>query len=144
MSWPEWPPEKAAELRRLWDDEHSTAEIGRLMGISKGSVIGKAARIGLTARANPSKPRVPRTIPILPSQAPIVAMFAEALKPEPKAPKPKRDYGPITSGVVIKCRWPMWPEQPPLTFCGDPSLRGRPYCADHCARAYRAVGSVEA
>lgn len=43
-----WPPQKIAELTRLYVDEGLThAEIGRRMGISKNTVIGKVARLGL-------------------------------------------------------------------------------------------------
>ena len=55
-----------ATLRRLWSEGHSTAEIGRRMGISKNAVVGKAHRLDLPGRRSPIKPR------------------------DPSAPKPKR------------------------------------------------------
>ena len=40
-------------LRELWAEGHSTAEIGRRMGRSKNSVIGKSGRIDLPGRPSP-------------------------------------------------------------------------------------------
>lgn len=60
--------ENICTLRRLWDEGHSAAEIGRRMNISKNAVIGKAHRLGLPARESPiirgvaRKPFVPAPI----------------------------------------------------------------------------------
>ncbi len=41
------------------------------------------------------------------------------------------------------CRWPVGdPGSRDFFFCGAPPLAGRPYCAGHCARAYRAQGDA--
>jgi hypothetical protein len=48
-----WTEQMIARLRELWAEGHSTAEIGRRMGIGKNSVVGKAHRLGLPARLNP-------------------------------------------------------------------------------------------
>ena len=48
----DWPDAAVTQLRQLWAEGHSTAEIGRRMGLSKNSVIGKADRLGLN-RPNP-------------------------------------------------------------------------------------------
>ncbi|WP_081581766.1 GcrA family cell cycle regulator [Pararhodospirillum photometricum] len=35
------------------------------------------------------------------------------------------------------CRWPIGhPGEPSFTFCGEPALPDKPYCAEHAARAY--------
>ena len=49
----EWTEEAIGQLRILWAEGHSTAEIGRRMGISKNAVVGKAHRLGLVARPSP-------------------------------------------------------------------------------------------
>lgn len=41
------------ELRRLWDEGVTTAEIGRRLGITKNAVVGKAHRLMLTPRPAP-------------------------------------------------------------------------------------------
>ncbi|HJS88304.1 MAG TPA: GcrA family cell cycle regulator, partial [Acetobacteraceae bacterium] len=52
----EWTEETIARLRALWAEGHSTAEIGRRLGISKNAVVGKAHRLDLTARPSPIRP----------------------------------------------------------------------------------------
>ena len=49
----DWTADAVARLRAFWQDEHSTAEIGRRMGISKNAVVGKAHRLGLPPRPSP-------------------------------------------------------------------------------------------
>ena len=46
----EWTDDTIRELRRLWSEGHSTAEIGRRLGVSKNAVVGKAHRLDLPAR----------------------------------------------------------------------------------------------
>jgi GcrA cell cycle regulator len=50
-----WTPELIQNLSKLWDEGHSTAEIGRRLGISKNAVVGKAHRLALTPRPSPLK-----------------------------------------------------------------------------------------
>jgi len=35
------------------------------------------------------------------------------------------------------CRWPLGKtyDRPPFMYCGCPALLGRPYCAEHTAKA---------
>jgi hypothetical protein len=47
----DWSAEAIEQLRALWAEGHSTAEIGRRMGISKNAVVGKAHRLHLPAAA---------------------------------------------------------------------------------------------
>jgi GcrA cell cycle regulator len=49
----EWADETIIRLRELWDEGHSTAEIGRRLGVSKNAVVGKAHRLDLPARPSP-------------------------------------------------------------------------------------------
>ncbi len=48
-----WTDEQVEQLRTLWAEGHSTAEIGRRMGLEKNAVVGKAHRLGLASRASP-------------------------------------------------------------------------------------------
>ncbi len=47
----EWNEETIEKLRALWAEGHSTAEIGRRMGVSKNAVVGKAHRLNLVGSA---------------------------------------------------------------------------------------------
>jgi GcrA cell cycle regulator len=43
---------------------------------------------------------------------------------------PKNGKGP-------NCLWPIGdPRQPGFHFCGASAIEGKPYCPEHCARAY--------
>ncbi len=144
----DWTDDIIARLRALWNDGHSTAEIGRRMGITKNAVVGKAHRLDLPGRespirrglAGPAAPRQPRpsravrpTLPALPSAltrpAPTPAP-APALPPPPPA---RRRYGPLGQ----PCCWPLGePGTRGFRFCESSSEQGRPYCAEHSSLAY--------
>jgi GcrA cell cycle regulator len=55
MSGEKWPLEKIDLLRSLWARGDSGSEIGRIMGISKNAVVGKAHRLRLPPRPSPIK-----------------------------------------------------------------------------------------
>jgi GcrA cell cycle regulator len=49
----DWNDETMARLRALWIEGHSTAEIGRRLGVSKNAIVGKAHRLNLPPRPSP-------------------------------------------------------------------------------------------
>ena len=49
----DWTEETIVRLRGLWAEGHSTAEIGRRLGVTKNAVVGKAHRLDLPARPSP-------------------------------------------------------------------------------------------
>ncbi len=61
----EWADETIVRLRELWDEGHSTAEIGRRLGVSKNAVVGKAHRLDLPARPSPIRREGERPAPRL-------------------------------------------------------------------------------
>lgn len=152
----EWTEESIARLRELWAEGHSTAEIGRRMGISKNAVVGKAHRLDLDGRpspirregdAEPLHPAVPRrvtgpTLPPLSTAAPVVPT-APLPRPAPvvhraEAPKPQ-----VVLPVAVRtprthtCCWPLGdPGTRSFRFCDAGATPGKPYCADHAAVAY--------
>ncbi len=154
----EWTDETIARLRELWAEGHSTAEIGRRMGISKNAVVGKAHRLNLTARPSPIRregeeppPRtsVPRRItgPTLPPLS--AAVPAET--PPPPAPRPAvvaarpevqrahvvRPVPALRSLRTQTCCWPLGdPGTRSFRFCDAEATTGKPYCAEHAAVAY--------
>ena len=52
-----WSEAKIAELKRLWSEGLSSAEIGRRLALSKNAVVGKAHRLDLPGRPSPIRPR---------------------------------------------------------------------------------------
>ena len=102
-----WTADRIAELERLWATGATTAEIGRRLEISKNAVVGKAHRLGLPGRPSPIR--------------------REALPPPPAVVDLR---GP-------PCQWPFGdPGGEDFHFCGAPVVADRPYCREHCARAY--------
>ena len=140
----EWNEETIARIRALWAEGHSTAEIGRRMGISKNAVVGKAHRLSLPARPSPirrstGEKRPPRptvrrvTGPTLPALQSVERQTAQKpppmLRAVPSQPRP--------TGRVSSCCWPLGePGKPEFRFCGDPTVPAKPYCEEHVAVAY--------
>lgn len=48
-----WDNETTEMLRTLWEQGHSTAEIGRRMGFSKNAIVGRSHRLNLSERPSP-------------------------------------------------------------------------------------------
>lgn len=145
----EWNEEAIARLRMFWDEGHSTAEIGRRLGITKNAVVGKAHRLSLPARPSPIRrtPGEARTVR-KPSprrvNGPTLTALVAAM-PAPRQPEQPRAQAtlravpttPRPPGRVSACCWPIGePGTPSFRFCVDPAVHGRPYCAEHAAIAY--------
>ncbi len=117
----EWSPDRTAALTHLWDEGIPTREIGRRLGVTKNAVVGKAHRIGLAMRRPPAVRKV--------RDAEVIRLDG------------------LASGM---CSWPEGePGTDEFRFCGQkPTLPDKPYCAEHCQRAYpsglRGKGSSEA
>jgi GcrA cell cycle regulator len=148
----DWTPEAIERLRALWAEGHSTAEIGRRMGITKNAVVGKAHRLNLSARPSPIRreapgdakpvvPRAPKVAVIAPRMTlPVVPVAAAAPAPvEPRAvpaPAPVVRSFPRLS-AMRSCCWPIGePGTQGFRFCSAEASQGKPYCAEHAAVAY--------
>lgn len=141
-----WTDERVSELSRLWELGYSASAIGRMLGVSKNAVVGKAHRMRLESRPSPirrdhrapvrrrvpmpARPLVPRTVAVsMPASAPAPRLAI----PRVAAPRlaVRRD------GKGPNCLWPHGdPGESDFHFCGEPAIDGKPYCPDHCARAY--------
>ncbi|HEX5325131.1 MAG TPA: GcrA family cell cycle regulator [Acetobacteraceae bacterium] len=153
----EWTDEIILRLRALWDEGHSTAEIGRQLGMSKNAVVGKAHRLDLPARPSPirrdgsaprpRRPSVPRVAgPTLPPLASTRTPGPSFTVPTPRpvavrrvaAPAPRlQPVAPRPYGRVITCCWPIGePGTRSFRFCDDASVPGKPYCEQHASVAY--------
>ncbi len=124
----DWTPDRVKTLMALWAEGIPTLDIGRRLGVTKNSVVGKVHRLGLPKRQSPinSTSRAPR-VAKLPS-----SLRAPSMVVPPTADMVKMEE--LTSGM---CSWPEGePDSEDLRFCGQPSVEGKPYCAGHCARAY--------
>lgn len=156
----EWNDEAIARIRALWSEGHSTAEIGRRMGISKNAVVGKAHRLNLPARPSPIRrsagekrgstrsPIRRVTGPTLPALTSVPRPVAAAPGAHAPAPSPVAPPKPVPvlrsvpsqprpSGRISSCCWPLGePGTREFHFCGDPTVPAKPYCDEHAALAY--------
>jgi GcrA cell cycle regulator len=146
----EWTDDTIVRLRALWDEGHSTAEIGRRLGFSKNAIVGKAHRLDLPARPSPIRRDVPDpapvcvaaqtdgTLPPLPSFAitpPVTEVMAAvplsvvspphiaarlASRPVPVAPPRVQAPPPRPYARIVTCCWPI----------GEPGTRSFHFCDD--------------
>ncbi len=152
----EWNAEAIDRLRALWAEGHSTAEIGRRMGVSKNAVVGKAHRLNLPARPSPIRRDVvaaPKPAPArrhtlpplraalrepLPMMKPAMvvmtaapAAVAPVMRAVSAAPRPFPRVGGKS------CCWPIGePGTSGFTFCTAEAMVAKPYCTEHAAIAY--------
>lgn len=50
-----WTDEMVEDLRKMWREGMTTGEIGKRLGVSKNSIVGKVHRLGLSGRPSPIK-----------------------------------------------------------------------------------------
>jgi GcrA cell cycle regulator len=122
-----WTEAQIADLKRLWTAGHSTSRIGTVLGVSKNAVIGKAHRIKLPPRPSPirysSAPKKPKRA-LFPKRVPKIQIRLVFKPTRPRNGAPS-------------CLWPTGdPGDVDFHFCGGKTVPGRPYCPEHCARAY--------
>ena len=157
-----WNEDRVGALRRLWDEGHATAEIGRRLRVSKNAVVGKAHRLDLPARPDPigrrgrirqrpdppprpaAKPpgtgrpaaSVATCAPAHPKETNPAAARAAVRQPAP----PKRPWEPCRPLRIgtASCCWPIGePGTRTFRFCDDRAVAGKPYCEEHAKLAYR-------
>jgi GcrA cell cycle regulator len=68
-----WDDETIRQLRDFWTQGHSTAEIGRRLGVSKNAIVGKAHRLDLDARPSPIRREAAKPVVERPASCPRVA-----------------------------------------------------------------------
>ncbi len=95
-----WTDEMVEQLKELWSQGVTTGEIGKRLGISKNSIVGKVHRLGLEGRPSPIKKtgeeNTPRTTKKSPKKSDkkteVSSTKTEAPKEakNTKAPKPEK------------------------------------------------------
>ena len=105
-----WTSERIEKLEALWDEGVSTAEMGRILGVTKNVVIGRVHRLGLLPRR-------------------VSSNAVAAINRSEKHAGWLQQLG--------GCAWPHGdPREPDFHFCGSQRHTGRPYCREHCGQAY--------
>jgi GcrA cell cycle regulator len=139
-----WPHEAVEMLERLANDGRTGEEVAFELnkkfgsGLSRSSVLGKAARLDInfrgaarhqrstkTKNAAQAAPAVPAA-PIAPALAPVVDIAIPASR--------RVTLFDLRDGM---CRWPIGePGTPEFRFCGARVPGAGPYCGDHMRIAY--------
>lgn len=147
----DWDDDAIARLRALWDEGHSTREIGRRMGTTGSAVVGKAHRLGLRSRPSPiirSEGAQRRPYPARRAPARTLPSLAAPAEEPPQAHVPVRIPAPQRPRIApaapaapalrsMPCSWPIGePRTPGFRFCDAAGVPGKSYCPEHCAIAY--------
>jgi GcrA cell cycle regulator len=138
----EWMTEaNLARLRAEWIKGTPTAAIGRLFGVSKSAVVGKAHRLGLDSRKSPILGHVPVPRRIVPPQTRTLAPLPTE-RPLHDAPRPVLTAAPSIPAPSLhlqngdECCWPIGePKTAGFRYCDDIAEPGRPYCETHRIRS---------
>ena len=149
----EWPPERIAELTRLFNDGLSFAQIASYLALTRMAVIGKCNRLGLRRvllskvrsdgakaghlirklRCDPTKNKTFNKLVSGPK-------FNSVELPPPLESDlaiPKRRRKQIATLGPRDCKFPVGdPGSPGFFFCGARKLDLLPYCAAHAARCF--------
>jgi len=157
-----WTDDDDERLTALWDEGLTSTAIARRMATTKGSILGRAHRLELAKRPNPSKPapdanaaraaerlremtrRLAKAATPLPAQAaPAPAAIQRPPEPEtppapilaPPEPMPSCTIQPISG--ARECQWPIGhPKAATFRFCNAAAEPAKPYCLAHCRIAY--------
>ena len=83
-----WTDDMVESLKKMWEDGLSTGEIGKRLGVSKNSIVGKVHRLQLTARPSPIKKKdSEETAPKTKIKSTEKAAKTASPKPESNTPK---------------------------------------------------------
>jgi GcrA cell cycle regulator len=119
--WDDATNARLGELHRLG---HSASEIGRLMGTTKNSIIGKVRRLGLSSCDN-ARLKLNKAMP-KPVVVPARPMPVEASKPVLARKSALVSFGDLEPH---HCKFPIGdPREDAFGFCGQQRVPGRPYC----------------
>ena len=142
-----WTDERVSQLKQLWGEGKTAAEIAKLLGgVTRNAVIGKAHRLKLSGRVSPiqANPRVEAAINRASNdqRSPKITLRERPVM----APTPvtiREELIPI-KGIQLTelrestCRWPVGdPKQEDFKFCGCNASPGMTYCEHHTRLAYQ-------
>lgn len=147
-----WPDHQTELLRRYWREGLSASKIaGRIGGVTRNAVIGKAHRLGLPERGQSSPTACKnRSIAMtLKRQSQkstrervktVVAKIDFDAEPLPADDPSDTARTRVTFSKLEPhhCRFPIGdPKSADFGFCGCNKVHGLPYCEAHARRAYQ-------
>jgi GcrA cell cycle regulator len=160
-----WTGERIEQLKARWSQGVSAQKIARELGpfVSRSAVLAKIHRLGIAQLSPYSGMRGQRVGERPPRAKKPVSKLRVAEEPRSQNQKQKRSSPPwvaaakpyvdnplVDADIPLpqrrsllelsagSCRWPVGdPSTADFFFCGAAPFNGKPYCAAHCARAYR-------
>ena len=143
---PTWTDQRVERLKSRFAAGLTCRQIADDIGVTRNAVIGKLNRLNLTREKSGEAPRPARkeavrgrrakSVPRLQYQL-LQKLYAE---PHVTADEPIHDEHRCSLLELSEqsCRWPIsTPGAADFCFCGNPPLKGLPYCASHTRLAYR-------
>jgi len=127
------------QLIDLWLQGLSALQIGKILGVTRYTVISRVHRLGLSGRSQPGSQPVLR----------LGAQKAAGGAPTSTLPVPGHNIGHSVDAVVMTlgahlCKWPIGdPSSDGFSFCGRRTRGENPYCVEHAKVAYAPVHRVE-
>ena len=144
-----WTAEKEEKLKQLWKKGHSGSQIARMLGdgATRNSVLGKAFRLKLEARAV-SKKSTSKTHTKKDSSPEIKtqklgrkAKFKALLLDKNFEPENPKKLEELTKKT---CKWPIGhPYEEKFYFCGRKPIEKFPYCKLHVLYAFQPKNAKE-
>ena len=150
-----WTEKMVEDLKIMWKQGLTTGEIGKRLGVSKNSIVGKVHRLQLDARPSPIKKKDEST-PLsenLPSKG---SLSKDKTEKNFQATEEKNDIKTVSVSMSVStkerksdgfvhltdldnhtCRWPIGdPKDENFHFCGKKVRIGQTYCDEHANIAY--------
>ena len=144
-----WTAEKEEKLKQLWKKGHSGSQIASMLGdgATRNSVLGKAFRLKLEARAV-SKKSTPKantekdnSTEIKPQKLGRKAKFKALLLSKDFPPEQPTKLEDLTQDT---CRYPLGEKlEPAKFFCGRKPVDKFPYCQLHLLYSYQSKNEKE-
>ena len=139
-----WDDQKVEKLRIYWARGYTASEIARALGegVTRNSVIGKAHRLKLAARAPSKKSKSPEKQDVasnLNKQGRHISKksrFRSLLLDKSFPPENPKQLEELDDK---NCRWPSQhhPNEEGFYFCGRPPVEGFSYCKLHVLLAFQ-------
>ena len=118
-----WTDQRINKLKKLWEQGIKAVEIAKILGTTKGSIIGKANRLSCTPRKQGGirRKQSQNIFKELPKITPTI---------EPENPTL------LTSLTDHQCRFPLWKNSnEPQLFCGRTHWN-KSYCKMHYVESH--------
>ena len=159
-----WSDAQIQTLAELWGQGRTANDIARTMGITRNQVIGKAHRLNLNKRADPiirdMDPQIAERNRKKRSRENSRKQYAKHKEEKSSVVKirkrrtmqylkdpgfdGRKDFYTNLGAISKQCQHiegarpiDMWERlKNPPTFCPNSAVRGRSYCAEHCASHY--------